>query len=367
MWQQYQSITINGIKHSKAEIQLLASVKVEDKSTVAHEKSFYRFVLDWLNKEEVVIAKTSGSTGIPKEIIIPKNKIVASALQTASFLNINENDIALLCLSCEHIAGKLMAARAFVIGFNLIVAEPSSIPLNNYLHANIDFIAIVPTQLFMLLDDEKTKNKLQQIRNVIVGGAEIPYSSKQKVKTFPNNIYETFGMTETVSHIAMKILSKNNEEDFFRTISSVTVSANENNCLLIYAPHLQEETIVTNDVVEIIDSKTFKWLGRLDNVINSGGIKLYAETIEQKIKKVLPQKFFIAGVADEKFGNRVIIVFETKEKINEEALFKLIAPVLEKYELPKQVFTMPQFIETLNGKLNRKATLQLLLQNYFSV
>jgi O-succinylbenzoic acid--CoA ligase len=367
MWQQYQSITINGIKHSKAEIQLLASVKVEDKSTIAHEKSFYRFVLEWLNKEDFIIAKTSGSTGVPKEIIIPKNKMVTSALQTALFLNLTEKDQVMLCLSCEHIAGKMMVVRAFVSGFNLIITEPTSIPLSNYLHTPIDFIAIVPTQLFMLLDDEKTKNKLQQIKNVIIGGAEIPFSLKQKIKPFANNIYETFGMTETVSHIAMKLFSKNNEEDFFRTIGSVTVSTNENNCLLIYAPHLQEEIIVTNDVVEIIDSKTFKWLGRLDNVINSGGIKLYAETIEQKIKKVLPQKFFIAGVADEKFGNRVIIVFETKEKINEEALFKLIAPVLEKYELPKQVFTMPQFIETLNGKLNRKATLQLLLQNYFSV
>jgi acyl-CoA synthetase (AMP-forming)/AMP-acid ligase II len=146
----------------------------------------------------------------------------------------------------------------------------------------------------MLLDDEKTKNNLQQIRNVIIGGAELPYSLKQKIKPFANNIYETFGMTETVSHIAMKLLSKNNEEDFFRTIGSVTVSTNENNCLLIYAPHLQEETIVTNDVVEIIDSKTFKWLGRLDNVINSGGIKLYAETIEQKIKKVLGKQMAIA-------------------------------------------------------------------------
>jgi O-succinylbenzoic acid--CoA ligase len=218
----------------------------------------------------------------------------------------------------------------------------------------------------MLLDDEKTKNKLQQIRNVIIGGAEIPYSLKQKIKPFANNIYETFGMTETVSHIAMKLLSKNNEEDCFRTIGNTTISANENNCLVIDSTHLQTESIVTNDVVEIIDNKTFKWLGRLDNVINTGGIKLYAETIEQKIKKVLPQKFFIAGVANEKFGNRVIIVFETKERINEEALFKLITPVLEKYELPKQVFSLPQFTETLNGKLNRKATLQLLLQNYFS-
>lgn len=358
MWQQFQHITLNGIRYNKAELQLIADVKLKNNAAPVFEKSLYQLVLDWLNADAFITTKTSGSTGPTKEIKIEKQKMVGSAFATTSFFKLNENTQALLCLSCEHIAGKMMVARAFVSGMNLIVAEPSSLPLKHFLHQKIDFAAFVPMQIFMMLNDVQQKQKLQEIENVIIGGSEISPSIKQQLNAFQNNIYETFGMTETVSHIALKLLSNNNEQHYFKTLENITVSKNENNCLVIEAPHLDNKPIITNDIVNLIDDKTFEWIGRIDNVIVSGGIKFYPESIEQKLKPIIQQPFFVAGIPNEKLGAELVLIIEYRNVINEELFMQKFASVLTKYELPKKIFTVAEFIYTPNGKLNRTTTIK---------
>jgi O-succinylbenzoic acid--CoA ligase len=286
--------------------------------------------------------------------------MVGSAFATTSFFKLNESTQALLCLSCEHIAGKMMVARAFVSGMNLIVAEPSSLPLKHFLHQQIDFAAFVPMQIFMMLNDIRQQQKLQAIKNIIIGGSEISPSIKQQLNAFQNNIYETFGMTETVSHIALKLLSGNNEQPYFKTLDNIRVSKNENDCLVIDAPHLDNLPIVTNDIVRLIDEKTFEWIGRIDNVIVSGGLKFYAESIEQKLKPLIQQSFFVAGIPNEKLGTELVLIIENSNAIDEALLMPQITSVLTKYELPKKIFTLAEFVYTPNGKLNRTTTLKQL-------
>lgn len=360
-WQQYQQLKINGIHYSKAELQLLADVKIHTGNVPQHEKSFFRFITEWLNSSDTVLSKTSGSTAIPKEISLEKNVMVASAKATLNFLDLNNTNNALLCLSCEHIAGKMMVVRAFVSGMNLIVTEPSSMPLENLLHEKIHFAAFVPMQVFMMLQQEKFIPALQQINHIIIGGSDISHIIKTQLKSFPNNVYETFGMTETVSHIALKMLSKNASEEYFTTLYDITVSKNTNDCLVIHAPQLSSVPIETNDIVELKDEQHFKWLGRLDNVVNSGGIKFYPESIEQKIKPLIKEPFFISSMPDEKLGNRLILLIESKDNIDLKELNNKLKNVLTTYEKPKEIFRLLEFVYTANGKINRKATLKQLI------
>lgn len=360
-WQQFQQLKINGIQYSKAELLLLADVKIHTGNVAVYEKSFFRFIAEWLSSSSSVTSKTSGSTGTPKEIELDKNVMIASAKATINFLQLNSSHNALLCLSCEHIAGKMMVVRAFVSGMNLIVTEPSSIPLENLLHEKINFAAFVPMQVFMMLQQEKYKPALQHINHIIIGGSDISYNIKQLLKTFSNNIYETFGMTETVSHIALKLLSKNSTEEYFTTLNGITVSKNANDCLVIHAPQLSSTPIETNDIVDLKNEQHFKWLGRLDNVIVSGGLKFYPESVEQKIKPIIKEPFFIAGVADEKLGSRLILLIESKENIDLKELNTKLKSVLTTYEKPKEILRLIEFIYTPNGKINRKATLQQLI------
>ncbi len=360
-WQQYQQLKINGIQYSKAELLLLADVKIHTGNVAVYEKSFFRFIAEWLSSSSSVTSKTSGSTGTPKEIELDKNVMVASAKATINFLQLNSLHNALLCLSCEHIAGKMMVVRAFVSGMNLIVAEPSSVPLENLLYEKINFAAFVPMQVFMMLQQEKFIPALQKINHIIIGGSDISYHIKQQLKDFSCNIYETFGMTETLSHIALKLLSKNAEEEYFTTLNGISVSKNTHECLVIHAPQLSSMPIETNDIVELKDEQHFKWLGRLDNVVNSGGIKFYPESIEQKIKPIIKEPFFIAGIPDEKLGSRLILLLESKENIDLKMLNDKLKSVLTAYEKPKEIFRLIAFVYTANGKINRKATLEQLI------
>jgi o-succinylbenzoate---CoA ligase len=362
MWQQFEHITINHIRHTKAEIKLIASVKTEDNAVPVWEKSFYEFLHEWFNQETFIIVKTSGSTGTPKEIKIQKNSMAASAQLTAEYLELKVNEHALLCLSCGHIAGKMMAVRAIVTGMNLIVIEPSSFPLNKVLHEKIDFAAFVPMQMTAMLQDELLAEKIKSIRNLLVGGSEISFLLKDKINAFSNNIYETFGMTETVSHVALKLLSQNSAQDYFETLEHITVTKDERDCLIIRAAHLNEDPIVTNDIVELIDENKFRWLGRIDNVVNSGGIKIFPESVEQQLKPHLAHKFFLAGISDEKLGQKLIALVETDTEIDRKHFLDTAALFVNQYEVPKQVFCVSKFHYTTNGKINRKATLADLYQ-----
>ncbi|MDP5061769.1 MAG: O-succinylbenzoic acid--CoA ligase, partial [Maribacter sp.] len=243
---------------------------------------------------------------------------------------------------------------ALVLGLDIHFVEPTSNPLENC-KRSFDFGAMVPLQVANSLP------KLSLLHKLIVGGAPISTSLRKEIKGIANASYETYGMTETITHIAIKPLN-NSVADVapFSILPDVEISKDDRGCLVINAPKISDETVITNDVIELVSATEFKWLGRFDNVINSGGIKLSPEQIESKLSNILDQPFFIASLSDAKLGEQLVLVLEgtVKEK---EVLKKITSStVLSKYEVPRQIKTIPVFLRTDSGKVKRKETMTLL-------
>lgn len=300
------------------------------------------FLLDWFDEKNYVEINTSGTTGKPKRIHVEKQAMVNSALTTGDFFALNPGDKALHCLPTKYIAGKMMFVRGFILGLDMDFVAPSSHPMENNT-TQYDFAAMVPLQ---------AQNSLQELKNVkklIIGGAKISKHLEQELLKLPGEIYETYGMTETITHIAAKKVG----EKAFTVLPHVTISYDDKNCLVIHAPRISEDVIVTNDLVELINENQFVFLGRADNVINSGGIKLIPEQIEDKLMEKMESRFFVGGIPDEELGEKLVLVIEGAEKNIEESLFE----GLDKYEKPKRVFFVPKFSETENGKIQRKEIL----------
>jgi O-succinylbenzoic acid--CoA ligase len=291
--------------------------------------------------------QTSGSTGKPKFISVKKKWMKNSAQLTGKTFGLKEGDSVLLCIPMKYVAGKMMVVRALELGLDLKVVEPSSSPLKN-INDSIDFAAMVPLQL------ENSLNELDKVKILIVGGGQVSPQLVEKLQNISTQIYETYGMTETLTHVAIKPLNGPGKSELFQALDGVHFEIDDKGCLVIHAPMLNPESIVTNDIVELVDKSSFRWLGRFDNVINSGGIKIIPEVVEAKLATViLNRRFFIAGVADESLGEKVILVVEG-ESVN------ITLESLEKYEKPKDIYFIPKFVETKSGKIHRQTTLSLI-------
>lgn len=315
-----------------------------------------QFLHDWFSKDNDVVVHTSGSTGAPKAIRLRKDFMENSAIATGHFFELESKTKALCCLPIDFIAGKMMVVRALVLGWHLDVVEPGSNPLEN-LSKTYDFSAMVPLQAMNSI------SKLNQIDKLIVGGGEVSQLLEEKLQTVVTKAFATYGMTETITHVAVKPLNQQSTvKSGFKAISNVSFSIDERNCLLIKAPKVSSELIRTNDVVEWISDTEFQWLGRFDNVINSGGIKLQPELIEKKLAKVISQRFFVAGIPDETLGEKLILIVEENRNAILSTVKKSLKnqTVLSKYEIPKQIFFVEEFIETKTGKIHRTETLNLL-------
>jgi len=281
---------------------------------------------------------------------------------TCGYFGLNKDVNTLLCISTEFIGGKMMVVRAFVSGMNLITAEPNASPLEG-INQRINFASMVPLQVQNSLQNEQTKGKFLSISNVIIGGAAVSPTLKNELAECTNNVYSTFAMTETLSHIALEKLSGNNKKDYYETFAGIIISSDERGCLTINAPMLNEKPVITNDVVEIIDYNHFKWLGRFDNVINSGGIKIHPEKIEKELAQVIhTNRFFITSLPDEKLGQKVVMVIECAENFNMEEIKKLAKKILSKYEIPKEYYRVDGFLETATGKVKKEDTLKIALK-----
>lgn len=309
-----------------------------------YEKDLGLFLLDWLDDKETIQLTTSGTTGIPKVITIEKQAMVNSAIATGNFFNLHPQDKALLCLPPRYIAGKMMVVRAVIIGLELDIIEPSSHLDNLYEHQTYDFVAIVPIQA------ENSLVKLNQFKKIIIGGAKVSDDLALKLKDVNSEIYETYGMTETITHIAAKKIG----EEYFNILEHISIATDERNCLVIEAPKISAEKVITNDIVEILNEKQFKWLGRYDNVINSGGIKLFPEQIETKLASKIVNRFFITGFPDPVLGTKVVLVIEGEYKEINPDLFE----TLDKFEKPKEVLYISEFVETDTKKINRIKTIE---------
>jgi len=312
-------------------------------------KDVFSFLSDWFSDKNTVDVKTSGSTGKPKVIQLKKEYMYNSALATGAFFNLSEKTTALLCLSPNYIAGKMMLVRALVLGWHLDIVNPDIHPLD----ANkkyYDFCAMVPMQV------QHSFNNLNRIKILIVGGAPVNFKLQKKLKPLKTKIYETYGMTETVSHIAVKPLNNYHKNTYFKILPNIYISQDDRGCLVIEAAKILAHKIITNDLVKIIDKKHFKWLGRADNIINTGGIKIIPELIEQKLVSILDFRFFITALPDKLLGEKVVLICESKPKIIEHSFRN----VLSKFEKPKEVLFIKSFIETPTHKINRKKTLKLI-------
>lgn len=337
---------LNGISYTKDQLCSLA-VELAEKDNF--KKEIGSFLQDWLSNSPTLIVHTSGSTGTPKPIILQKQQMVNSALATGSFFKLKESDTALLCLPASYIAGKMMLVRALVLGLEIDFVEPSSNPLKE-INKKYKFSAMVPMQVYNCL------HNLHFIDTLIIGGAAVSLDLKEKLKSVSTHLFETYGMTETITHIAVKEI----KSDSFKTLPNVTVSLDNRNCLVINAPKVSDVIITTNDVVKLITENEFKWLGRFDNIINSGGIKLNPEQIEAKLSDYINSDFFITSLPDPVLENKLVLLIEGEQKNEDIIAYLKKSTVFTSYEIPKEVYYISNFVRTDSGKIQRTKTLELL-------
>ena len=304
------------------------------------------FLKNWFSDSKFMKVQTSGSTGTPKILDVEKDKMLNSAKMTCDFLGLKEGNTALLCLPTEYISGKMMLVRAIERRMKLLIQTPSLFPLEN-ITEEIDFCAMTPLQVQNSLD------KIHYIKKLIIGGASISESLKQQLtqKNPQTKIYETYGMSEALSHIALKsILPK--REEYFRVLDGVKISQDQRGCLVIDAPQLNNKILVTNDLIELKNKRKFKFLGRIDNIINSGGIKISPESLEDWIKKFIPNELVFIGIPDINLGEKLVLVIEGEEDLNLKSHI-LQLPFEKRYLKPKEVIFIEKIPRTPNNKVDR--------------
>ncbi len=344
---------LNGIYFDREELKEVAYSYV--KEGLPYEQSVGDFLIDWLNDMEYVTVKTSGSTGMPKRIRLKKEHMVNSALATGDFFGIEVGDKAIHCLPADYIAGKMMLVRALILGLKIDLIPPSSNPLKG-IEKKYDFCAMIPLQLRNSLE------RLDSVKKLIVGGGAVSSDVLKALQTKKTKTFATYGMTETITHVAVKKLNRFISEEtletsHYNTLPNVTISKDERGCLVIEAPYLSEAPVYTNDLVELVSDTSFQLLGRFDNIINSGSVKLVPEVIEEKYHHVIDKRFFVAGEPDPTLGQRLVLIVEGSEDSTLLSNLKRLK-TLDKFELPRHIYFVSAFAETETGKIQRTETLK---------
>ena len=307
------------------------------------------FLAEWHNDSPTILVHTSGSTGKPKPMLVEKRRMEASARITCQFLGLKESDTALLCMPLDYIAGKMMVVRALERGLRLICVEPSGHPLRVTQRGqspSIDFAAMVPLQVYNSLQVAAERDRLMQIRHLIIGGGAIDEGLAASLKDFPNAVWSTYGMTETLSHIALRRLNGPDASEWYTPFDSVRLSLSEEDCLVIDAPEVCTTTLVTNDIAAFCPDGTFRILGRKDNVICSGGIKIQAEEVERQLRPHLRESYLITKRPDDKFGEVVVLL--TEGSVDEAR--QVCERILPKYHQPRVYLHVDQIPLTETGK-----------------
>ena len=326
------------------------------------EKGLQRFD-EWKRGITEFIIQTSGSTGKPKKIILSRDAIRASVSMTQKVFGLQPDNLFFCCLNPDYIAGMMMIFRAAELEAEIVITEPESNPfsaIREHWHLFLDnwgknFFAFVPLQLRQLLAADEYIQLLRTAQAILVGGAAVSKDLVEIIQKHHLPVFETYGMTETISHIAIRDLRE--DKPFFTVLDEVNIKTDSDNCLIIKAPSTLNQWITTNDVVELIDEHHFILKGRRDNIINSGGIKIHPEEIEQLIAEshTVKQNFFLFGLQDEVLGQKMVLFAE-----GEESSFTKAIEALPKYKKPKEVIILNQFLKTESGKTDRKNTVKQL-------
>lgn len=342
----HASFRLNGKAYERNALDLAAQQWAV--SSDEEQQALGYFLMDWLSDEEHITLHTSGSTGKPKEIQMPKTAMYASAVRTAAFFNLSEGDSALLCLPIRYIAGKMMLVRALVLGLHLDIIPPKTkIPIEK----NYTFAALIPLQVNASFD------VLGRFKTILIGGAPIPTDLRKRISKKYKHCIETYGMTETLTHVATRVVS--DAVIPFRAMPGIGIATDENDCLVLEVPYVPLSPIVTQDVVRREGDDAFSLLGRRDWVINSGGMKIFPEALEEVLTPFIKFPFFFTALPDAYLGEKLVLLAEapTTEKA---AIMAISQQHLgaNKHHVPKQVICLDAFMRTHSGKLDRKATIK---------
>jgi len=343
-------IRINGQDYSDHQLNLLIAERLSLPQLPEWKRELYTFLKEWFSPSDFIEARTSGSTGTPQTIRLPKTTMQRSAGRTIEYFGLQTGNRILLSLPCRFIAGKMMVVRAIIGQMDLITVDPSS-DFDLLIDETFDFGAMVPNQVFKLLESPMGQAKIENIRNLLIGGSSIPANLETQIIQLTNRVVSTYGMTETASHIAIRELSGEYRSDIYRCLQGISVETGLNDCLQIHDFELTEP-IHTKDIAEIISPKSFRILGRIDDVIISGGIKYWPEKIEKTLLSAIHERFVISSLPDEKLGEKLVLVIEGKST-DIDFLNKKMTETLPSFDRPKAIYFLEKLPETPNGKLKR--------------
>ena len=310
----------------------------------------YLFLNEWFDASPIITVHTSGSTGVPKELVVRKDRMMQSARLTCEFLNLQAGDTALLCMNLRYIGAMMMVVRSLVAGLNLVVRPASGHPLSD-VEVPLKFAAMVPLQVYNTLRVPAERKRLEHTDILIIGGGAVDDSLEAELKTIPIAAYSTYGMTETLSHIALRRLNGEAASKCYYPFPSVELSLSAENTLIVKAPLICDDVLQTNDIACLCSDGGFTIAGRKDNVINSGGIKIQAEEMENRLQPFIPVPFAVTAVPDPCLGQALTLLIAGKPDIKE--LENKLQAVLETYYRPKHIFITELIPQTENGKIDR--------------
>ena len=322
------------------------------------------FCHDWLNGKSSFELQSSGSTGVPKTIVVSRAQMSSSAKATGDFFGIQPQASLLCCLNTAMIAGKMMLVRALEWDSGLYLVEPSSKPLLDFAaDQHFDFVTMVPLQLDASLEHPHSAVLLEGIRNLLIGGAPLSEALREKAIKLPIKLFQTYGMTETVSHVALADLKADGPLTY-QPLPGVMIRQSPEGKFQIKAPMSNDQWISTNDVVEILPGGGFIWKGRADFTINTGGLKVQPEEVEKRAGKVMErffpgQRYFVTALPDLKLGQKVVLMIEGQQG-NQDPLqiIDTLKRELPPFHSPRKLLFVPKFAETASHKINRHQTLE---------
>lgn len=327
------------------------------------EEATFSFIREWLSGEENFDLTTSGSTGKPKTISLSRYQMMVSARRTSEKINLQKNSRALVCLDPGFIAGKMMLVRCLTLGLRIMAVDPTANPLIKVpVDKCVQFTAFVPYQVQAVLES-KHPHLLNDLDKILIGGAPLSQSTQEQLDRYLCECYETYGMTETASHVALRLVNTKLKQPYFQVLPGIDIRLDNRGCLVISADYLPE-SVVTNDLAEIVGEGKFLWLGRWDSIINTGGVKVTPEKVERELEAIFQKnnvhhRFFIAALPDEKLGQKVVLVLEgvqfSSELISQS--LTVLRSTSSPYEVPKEVYSIPRFVTTETQKIDRIQTL----------
>ncbi|HWV33269.1 MAG TPA: AMP-binding protein [Dyadobacter sp.] len=328
----------------------------------------YDFMGKWLAGDREFVLHTSGSTGMPKPITVTRRQLEASAAMTGKALALGSGTRALVCLNVGYIAGLMMLVRGLELGWELTVTEPTSNPLNGLDTVDFDFVAMVPMQLQAILENPATAEQVSKLGKILLGGAPVSLALADRIVGLNVPVFQSYGMTETVSHVALKTLNGADASDSYVFLPGISFGTDERGCLFVSGAVTDGQKVQTNDLIEITGN-AFQWIGRVDNVINSGGVKIVLDQTDQRIARVfhdlgIPNAFFCWWEQDEKLGQKLVLVVE--DTLHQAHAGKLPAEIRSRvstYENPKHIYFAKAFAKTVTDKIDKRATFQQFLKS----